>query len=160
MISQKLYVRVLVLFFLVWGLCACSSGVKPTEVDGTIALSSDTNPDHTGRPSPVIIRMYQLRNYGVFVSADFFTLYDNEASILSGDLISREEYNLMPGEAKSISVLMDPQTQYVGVIAAFRDIEHSTWRAVSTLPEKSFYDFSSPVIEISLGRKAISVKVK
>jgi len=145
---------------LAWGLGACSSGVKPTEIDGSISMAYDTNPDHTGRPSPVIVRIFQLRNFGVFTSADFFKLYENESSILSGDLISREEYNLIPGEEKSITLLLDPQTQYVGVIAAFRDIEHSTWRAVSTLPDKSFYDFSSSVVDVALEKKSISVKVR
>jgi len=160
MFARMLYGRIFILILVGWGLCACSSGVKPIEIDGMITLSSDTNPDHTGRPSPVIVRLYQLRNYGVFVSADFFKLYESEGSILAGDLISREEYDLMPGETKSISLLIDPQTQYVGAIAAFRDIEHSTWRAVSTFPEKNFYDFSSPVIDLMLENKSISVKIR
>lgn len=160
MFTRKLYISVFILILAVWGLCACSSGVKPTAMAGSITISSDVNPDHTGRPSPVIVRIYQLRNSGVFTSADFFNLYDNESNVLSGDLVTREEYNLLPGEIKSIDPVIDSQTHYIGVIAAFRDIEQSSWRAISVLPEKKFYKFSSPVINILLEKKSISIKVK
>ncbi len=160
MFKQKPDSKLFILWFLIWGLSACSSAVKPTKMDGTITISNSVNPDHTGRPSPVIVRLYQLRNSGIFTGADFFTLYDDESSLLSADLISREEYNLLPGEVKSINPLLDPETHYIGVVAAFRDIEASTWRAISILPEKKFYNFGSPVINVFLEENSISVKVK
>ena len=42
------------------------------KVPMTIAASTDANPDATGRPSPVVLRVYQLKGDGAFSRAEFF----------------------------------------------------------------------------------------
>src|SRR5579862_1498024 len=57
----------------------------------TIAASTDTNPDAAGRPSPIVLRVYQLKGDAAFRRVDFFGLFDDEQKALGPDLVGREE---------------------------------------------------------------------
>ena len=104
----------------------------------TIAASADANPDGTGRPSPVVVRVYQLRTDAAFTSADFFALYDDDQKVLGQELISRDEFTLAPSESRVIDVAVSGDTRFVGAIAAFRDIRNAQWRAaVAAVPQKA-----------------------
>jgi type VI secretion system protein VasD len=104
----------------------------------TIAASSDTNPDGTGRPSPVVVRVYQLRTDAAFANADFFALFDDDQKVLGQELISRDEFVLAPSEQRVIDVTVSGDTRFVGAIAAFRDIRNAQWRtAVAAVPQKA-----------------------
>src|SRR5262245_39721791 len=64
----------------------------------TLAVSADANPDATGRPSPVVVRVYQLRTDAAFLTAEFFPLFDDDRKALGAELISRDEFVLAPSE--------------------------------------------------------------
>src|SRR5258706_4242000 len=96
----------------------------------TLAASADTNPDATGRPSPVVVRVYQLRTDGAFTGADFFALFDDDQKVLGPELISRDEFVLAPAEQKKMDVTVSGETRFVGAIAAFRDIRNAQWRVL------------------------------
>ena len=49
-----------------------------TKAAMTLVATADTNPDGSGRPSPIVVRVYQLKTDGAFKGADFFALYDDE----------------------------------------------------------------------------------
>jgi type VI secretion system protein VasD len=102
----------------------------------TLAASSDTNPDATGRPSPVVVRVYQLKTDAAFNGADFFQLFDDEQKVLGAELISRDEFVLAPAERRMLDVTVSGETRYVGVIAAFRDIRNAQWRGLVSAPRK------------------------
>ena len=106
-------------------------------IDGSIRTVADINPDAEGRPSPVVVRVYQLKSLGAFQSADFFSLYDDDAQVLGSDLVLRDEFELQPSQALPYKLELASDTRYVGVIAAFRDLEKSRWRAHYALPEKN-----------------------
>jgi type VI secretion system protein VasD len=100
----------------------------------TLSASDDTNPDSNGRPSPVVVRVYQLKTDAAFTAAEFFSLFDDEQKVLGAELISRDEFLLAPAERKTIDVALSGQTRYVGAIAAFRDIRNSQWRVLVPTP--------------------------
>lgn len=102
----------------------------------TISASADANPDATGRPSPVVVRVYQLRAEAAFKAAEFFALFDDEQKVLGPELISRDEFVLAPSERRTIDVAVSGQTRYVGAIAAFRDIRNAQWRTLVPAPRK------------------------
>lgn len=102
----------------------------------TVSATADANPDSTGRPSPVVVRVYQLRAEAAFAAADFFALFDDEQKVLGPELISRDEFVLAPGEKRTLDVAVSGQTRFVGAIAAFRDIRNSQWRTVVPAPRK------------------------
>jgi type VI secretion system protein VasD len=96
----------------------------------TIAVSADVNPDSSGRPSPVVVRVYQLRTDAAFRSADFFALFEDDQKALGPELISRDEFTMAPSERKTMDVTVSGETRFVGAIAAFRDIRNAQWRVL------------------------------
>ena len=54
-------------------LTACKSAPpKPKVMKLNVAVSADANPDAQNRPSPIVIRIYQLKDDAAFKDADFF----------------------------------------------------------------------------------------
>src|SRR5262245_51255733 len=102
----------------------------------TLAVSADVNPDATGRPSPVVVRVYQLRTDAAFLTAEFFPLFDDDRKALGAELISRDEFVLAPAEKRTLDVTVAADTRFVGAIAAFRDIRNAEWRGVVPSPRK------------------------
>lgn len=87
----------------------------------TLVASADTNPDASGRPSPIVVRVYQLKTDAAFKGADFFALYDDDQKVLGQELITRDEYVLAPAERKTIDVSLSRDARFIGALAAFRD---------------------------------------
>ena len=114
---------------------AASPEVK-AKAQMTLAASADTNPDSTGRPSPVVVRVYQLKTDAAFKGAEFFALFDDDQKLLGPELISRDEFVLAPSERRTIDVAVSDDTRFVGAVAAFRDIRNAEWRGVVPAPRK------------------------
>ncbi|WP_280152251.1 type VI secretion system lipoprotein TssJ [Piscinibacter sp. XHJ-5] len=109
----------------------CAGGPpKPAQVNGTIQASAQINPSASQRPSPLLVRVYELKSAAAFNSADFMSLYQRDTAELAADLVGKEEFVLAPGESKPYAKTLSPDTRFLGVIAAFRDLEHSKWRSV------------------------------
>ena len=118
-------------------LVACSSAPpKPQLVKLTLIASADVNPDGQNRPSPIVVRLYQLKDDAAFKDADIFTLFDKEQATLAAALVSREEYELAPGEHRNVDLQLSHDARFVGVIAAYRDIRNAQWRAQIGAPDK------------------------
>lgn len=112
-------------------LAACASGPpKPAQVAGTIQASAQVNPSTSKRPSPLLLCIYELKSAAAFNNADFMSLYQRDQTELSTDLMGKEEFVLAPGESKGFAKTLAPETRFLGVVAAFRDLEHSKWRSV------------------------------
>ena len=119
-------------------LAACKSAPPPppapTIVRITVNALDTANPDRTGRPSPVVVRVYELKTTAAFDSADFFTLYGKDQATLGGDLNAKNEFLLRPGDNRSVEQTVQPGTKFVAVVAAYRDIERSRWRVTEPVP--------------------------
>jgi len=108
--------------------------VPDRELQMAVRAGNQLNPDFQGRPSPVVVRVYLLRAGINFGAADFFSLYERDAAVLGADLLAREEVQLRPGTTVSIARKFPNDARFLGVVVAFRDIERSSWRALSSLP--------------------------
>ena len=140
--------------------CA-SKPPKPVQTRTWFTASTDTNPDVHGRPSPVVVRVFELKNDAEFNGADFFALYEREKETLGASFIQREEYVLQPGENKDLLMPMSRDARYVGVIAAFRDIRGARWRAIAVAPRKTAGDtFSKDWMSVAVERAAVKLTVK
>jgi type VI secretion system protein VasD len=109
---------------------ACASAPKPAQISGNISASADVNPSVSKRPSPLLVRVYELKSATAFNSADFVSLFQRDQTELGADLLAREEIMLRPGESRPLAKTLAPDTRFVGVLAAFRDLERSKWRSV------------------------------
>ena len=89
------------------------------------------NPDIHGRASPVVLRVYELSAWQAFHNSDFFNLYDDAEQLLKGDLLSVKEIVVRPGQPYTHEMNLNPQTRYIGIAAAFRDIQDARWRLIS-----------------------------
>lgn len=122
-------VRILVAIVVLALLAGCGSAPpKPTIINTAIDASPGLNPDSKGRASPIVVRLLELKTLAAFNDADFFSLWDRERETLATDLMAREEVSLRPNETRTFSRTLQPDTRYVAVIAAFRDLEHAQWR--------------------------------
>ena len=109
-----------------------------TIVQASVEALANVNPDARGRPSPVVVKFYELKSLAVFDSADFFSLFERDREILGAELVAREEFQLVPGDRRTFERTLQPDTRYLGVVAAFRDLERSVWRAaVPVTPNKT-----------------------
>jgi type VI secretion system protein VasD len=118
----------------VLGLLAGCAGVSPistlTKLDLMLAASESVNPDLHGRPSPVVVHLLELRHPVAFENADFFSLYSRAEQVLPRDWVNGEELELRPGEQLALKLSVEPQSRYIGVLAAYRDLPHVQWRLV------------------------------
>src|ERR1700733_12406470 len=134
---------------------------KPAPTHAELIVSADVNPDASGRASPVVVRVYQLRNNGEFNSADFFGVYEKEKETLGASLVSREEYVLAPGENRKLDLPLNGDTRFIGVVAAYRDIRVARWRAISRPPEKKLKDMlHKSGITVRVDKDAVTLVVK
>jgi len=143
-------------------LVACAAKPpKPVEAKALLSVSSDVNPDSSGRASPIVVRVYQLRGDAEFNGAEFFDLYDKEKETLGASLILRQEYVLQPGEQRQLEIALSQEARYLGAIAAFRDIRTAHWRVISPAPEKGLADMlSKDRVTIGVEKTAITLRIK
>jgi type VI secretion system protein VasD len=143
-------------------LAGCSSAPpKPVATKATLVVAQDVNPDSNGRPSPIVVRIYQLKEEGAFNNADYFALMDKEQEALGASLLSREEYELQPGESRTLDLKIPPEARYLGAIAGYRDIRNAHWKALSPAPEKSLKDLVvTKKLTISFGKAEVKVAAK
>jgi type VI secretion system protein VasD len=118
------------------------------------------NPDAGGRPSPVVVRVYQLQSDTKFAEADFFALFDTEQQVLGEDLLSREEVTLAPGERKPLHLEVKDGVKFIGAVAAYRDIRNSRWRVLQPAPTKNLLDvFRKDRVQVDVARDRVSVTI-
>ena len=106
---------------------------KPKVLTVDVLASAKLNPSTSGRPSPVVVRIYELKAAAPFESADFVSLFDKDQATLGGDVIARDEFVLSPGESMAIKRDLTADSKFIAVMAAFRDLERAKWRAVVPL---------------------------
>ncbi|KAF0812113.1 hypothetical protein IGB42_03390 [Andreprevotia sp. IGB-42] len=100
---------------------------QPTEVDALVLAQPKINPDLNARPSPVVVRLFQLKSLNAFQAADYFVLVDHPET-LGPELLSSEEVLVRPDEALRLKRPILPEARYFAAVAAFRDVDRSKWR--------------------------------
>jgi type VI secretion system protein VasD len=137
-------------------LAACAGAPKPASVTGTVQASAEVNPSASNRPSPLLVRIYELKSAAGFNAADFMSLYQRDQAQLAADMIAKEEFVLAPGETKTFAKTLAPDTRFIGVVAAYRDIEHAKWRSVVPVqpnqPQKLTVKAGELAVEATIGK--------
>ena len=106
--------------------------LPPTMIQLDIDSQPVINPDVSGKASPVLLRIYELRESNNFMGADFFALFDKEQATLAADLVRKQELWLKPGEHKTLQLQPANDTRQLGFFAAFRKLDDAQWRALSS----------------------------
>lgn len=110
--------------------CAMLGFGGPATLKADVVAGVQVNPDSRKRASPVVVRVFELKSSTLFEQADFVSLFEKEQAVLGAELVSREEFVLRPGETKPLNKPLSPDTKFIGVMAAFRELERARWRVV------------------------------
>ena len=109
-----------------------------TKVNLQLQASDQLNPDLNGRPSPVVVSLFELKHPVAFENADFFSLYEHAKEALSPDMVASEQLELRPGETLELKLSVEEGSRYIGILAAYRDLPDSKWRyTVEVTPQET-----------------------
>lgn len=118
-------------------MAACKSNPpKPNSSKLTFQVAAEANPDANNRPSPIVVRVFQLKGSDAFNNAGYFELSDDAAKVLGPDLIKVEEHQLRPGDNQVVGLSVAGEAKFVGVVAGFRNFRDAQWRVVVPAPLK------------------------
>ena len=141
------------------GLCflmgGCSSSPKSLPLSKLTILFQSTpnlNPDINGRPSPVDIRIYQLKQTSTFSQSKFFDLYNHSQSVLGRDLVEEHSFEVRPRRNKKIDINLEKEAKYLGFLVAYYDINQAKWKDVLVVSE-----LERDTMTLSLNSKKFSI---
>ncbi|MCL2645350.1 MAG: type VI secretion system lipoprotein TssJ [Betaproteobacteria bacterium] len=133
--------RVGVICFFVISLFGCSflkpdkREELPVPLEITLGASERVNPSVSGRPSPIAVRLFELTKDTKFSAAGYFELMAEDGKAALGEeMLTSEEFVLLPGEVRVIRKRAASDSRFLGIVAGYRDLSGSTWRAVEPLP--------------------------
>ncbi|HEX7763096.1 MAG TPA: type VI secretion system lipoprotein TssJ [Cellvibrio sp.] len=119
-----------------------------TDLKLMFETASDINPDENSRPSPVFVRFYQLKSATAFDKADFIDIYERDAEIFGGDIVSKQVLKpLLPGVGRTERFVLEPGTKIIALYAEFSQYPGST------------YKVTFPVTENNIIKNKVTVKI-
>ena len=135
-------------------LAQCAAPPKPPAVLTLVMTgAADQNPDASGKPAPVAVRIYQLTATAKFERGDVFALTEHEQQTLGQDDAGSQEFVLSPSETQVKTFELKPGVQAVGVVVLYRDIDRAQWRADAPVAT------SGPTkLALNVGKLTISLK--
>lgn len=91
-----------------------------TDLKLELNAASNINPDEKEKPSPVFIRLYELKSTAAFDKADFIDLYESDEEILADALVAKQELKrLTPGTQRVDQLVLNKDTEFVALFAEF-----------------------------------------
>ena len=144
----KLFLMSFSLLFLAMG-CSTVNKFVPPSTDLKINVSKNVNPDTSDRPSPVVMKIFELSSRTIFDTQDFFSLYETPEKLLGPDLLKKDELELQPNSVQEYKMSLNRNTRHVGVVVAYRNIDQARWRAVIEVDPTGYDDIDVNVEAIA-----------
>lgn len=135
------------------GGCGGAASVKTNSLEFTIQADQEINLNENNEPSPIVIRVYELKTKTAFEQASFFELLDSDTTKLGTELVAKREFEVKPGDKSTFTRDSPTDAKHIGVIAGFRQIEAATWRSVVDIVQDRNNSF---VISVT----ALAVKIE
>ena len=126
----------------------------------TLTSSKKLNPDINDRPSPIQVKVLHLSSRATFDNLDFEQLFFNADTLLSDELIFEESYTLQPSQVLEKKLPIDKGTQFIAVIAAYRNIDDATWRHITPINDSNYYKHAYEIGENAIVKTSRSSKRK
>lgn len=127
----------------------------------TVQLKGDEklNPDPSGKPLSVVVRIYQLNAVDAFRNADMAALWSDSKGVLKESLLSERTVTVVPNGLIKDSSKLSPEAQYIGVAAFFRDSTEATWHVAFSAQalRKDGILFSSEGVQLTLKDNRITI---
>lgn len=119
-----------------------------TDLKIEFKVDSNINPDEFGRPSPLFIRMYELKSNKMLKNADFLDIYENDKEKLGADLVASHKLKrFKPGENRVEQFVLDPETRFVGLYAEFLNFKQAK------------YKLTIPVVTNNVIRNSVVIRI-
>jgi len=100
-----------------------------TDLEIKFKVDADVNPDEDKKPSPLFVRMYQLKSTKMFSRANFIDLYEKDKDVLGADMISKQKLRrIKPGESRVENFVLNKETRYIGLYAEFLKFKKSSYK--------------------------------
>ena len=135
---------------------SCDIFSSQPEAKFSVQAAQYLNPNVYGAPSPVVLSFYELKTPYPFKNATFFQLNQNAAAVLGDSLIDKQTVEVRPNSSQRVTEVLSPNTQYIGIVAAYRNLDQAVWREVIKLNPKQKHTS----ISINLESQSLVVNVK
>ncbi|AMG58358.1 type VI secretion system lipoprotein TssJ [Pantoea vagans] len=126
---------------LMWVLTACSSSTPPVayynlDVQGQNQLNGG---------APLKVRVVLLSSDAEFMSADFYSLQNQSATVLGSAQLNTQQFFLTPEQrSKTLRIKSLPEARFIGIMAEYQALDGKVWRLSLPVPEgesPSFWAF-------------------
>ena len=135
-------------------LASCTS--VNTKVGGLLDLDTDLqlsfvvdkslNPDDSKVPSPVIVRMYELKSTKAFENANFIDLYERDSEVLGKTMITEQALKpIQPNEGRTAKFVLSKGTKYIGLYAEFLQYEDAKYKVIIPVAETNVVSSTAKV---------------
>lgn len=119
-----------------------------TDLQIDFIVDADINPDESGNPSPLFIRLYELKNQKMIDKADFIELFEADKKALGADFIVRHELKrFKPGENRTEHFVLDKNAHHVALFAEFLDYKDAKFK------------LAFPVVANNVFRNRVTIRV-
>ena len=146
--------KLIALAAVVLTLASCTS--VNTKVGGLLDLDTDLqlsfvvdkslNPDDSKVPSPVIVRMYELKSTKAFENANFIDLYERDSEVLGKTMITEQALKpIQPNEGRTAKFVLSKGTKYIGLYAEFLQYEDAKFKVIIPVAETNVVSSTAKV---------------
>ncbi len=136
-------------------LFGCAIGNKGNSATVVVSANAMINPNEKAQTQPVVVTLYQLKEDNNFNHTDFFSLYQTPKQALGAEYISSQEWIIAPGATKTIPWKIDPDTNFLGALAAFQEHGETDWQSIQPI-KKGFFHFKALRFNIKLDKTTIN----
>ena len=127
-----------------------------TKVEIEFVAEENINPDYDERPSPVVVRAFELLDDRQFGREDFLNLYENADDRLGRDLLDTTILKeLAPEETRTEVLELTTEVKYIGLLAEF--IQYQDAEAILLLP---ITEHKKNKFVVSIDSTSIEIKTK
>ncbi|KAA8998153.1 type VI secretion system lipoprotein TssJ [Affinibrenneria salicis] len=117
--------------------CMSSSRSVPSDYSLRFIAHPEIN-----EAAPLKIRVMVLKSDADFMAADFYSLQNNAQGVLGSNLISVDQFFLMPGQLdKNVAGQGSQDARYIGIMAEYRVLDGKKWRISLPLPAPTDTNF-------------------
>jgi len=132
-------------------LCACSLWPKSApQLNIQITAASYLNPT-AGQAKPLRISFYQLKSGFSFMNESYGSLI--QSNTLGDALLDKTTIEIRPGQTRNLTLKLQSNTLYLGVIGHYARINHADWRKLSSINTAS-----PPTLFINANTDSLSIK--
>ena len=121
-------------------LSACANAVvqtpKPCDVQMVtlyIYAADNINPNDQGKPRPVVVRLYQLKNEVKLTNAQYDDVLLHDKDVLGDDVLKQDEVEVYPNDLVQVKFERNKEASMLGGVALFHGPKGQSW--------KTFYQF-------------------